>query len=295
MKKITRDKTVPINMRYRVHKPVTKIDLGESLLVETINFGTPVIHTAEDANPKSYREREETGPIYVNGIKQGDVLAIHIKDIKPEGHASGGIWDDSKENSFLRIEDDNVNFPGGLWAPKQMMIGDIYVTPENVNCPNPWDNGGNMDFKDVAPGNTLYLRSELEGGLLVLGDVHACQGDGELYGLGAECAANVKIKIMKDETFLPERPMIRKCDSFISIACRHDYAEALKLSMKDASEILSRIAGVTQKEAFLYCTTVGDLRNGAIWPMRYGITQESPPLVVGLEVPLLIDRSSNLS
>ena len=88
MKKITRDKTVPINMRYRVHKPVIEIDLGESLLVETVNSRTPVIRTAEDANTKSYREREETGPIYVNGIKQGDVLAIRIKDIEPESHAS---------------------------------------------------------------------------------------------------------------------------------------------------------------------------------------------------------------
>jgi hypothetical protein len=72
--------------------------------------------------------------------------------------------------------------------------------------------------------------------------------------------------------------MIKKPNSFVSIACRRDYAEALKLSMKDASKIFSRIAGVTEKEAFLYCTTVGDLRNGAIWPMRYGFKPDSPPL-----------------
>lgn len=144
-----------------------------------------------------------------------------------------------------------------------------------------------MDFKDVAAGNTLYLRSELGGGLLVLGDVHACQGDGEIAGLGAECAANVQIRITKDETFLTDRPMIKKADSFVSIACRHDYAEAAKLAENDASKTLSRITGVTEKEAYLYCTTVGDLRNGAVWPMKYGITERSPPLVVGLEVPLL--------
>lgn len=289
MKKITRDKTVPVNTRYKVREPVIEVGLGESLLVETINFRTPVIRTPADANPKSFREREETGPIYVNGIERGDVLAIHIQDIQPEGHASGGTWDDSEENSFLKIENGKVRFPGGLWAPRHMMIGDIYLTPANADSPNPWDYGGNMDFKDVAPGNTLYLRSELKGGLLVLGDVHACQGDGELYGLGAECAANVKIKVTKDETFLPERPMIKKPGSFISIACRRDYAEAMKLAVEDASKTLSRIAGVTEKEAFLYCATVGDLRNGAIWPMRYGIKPDSAPLVVGLEVPLLLE------
>ena len=35
---------------------------------------------------------EETGPIFVHGIEPGDVLAIHIEDINPEGHASGGWW-----------------------------------------------------------------------------------------------------------------------------------------------------------------------------------------------------------
>jgi len=286
MRKVTRDKTVPVDMRYRIREPVIEVDLGESLLVETINFRTPIIRTPADANPENYREREETGPIYVIGIEPGDVLAIHIEDIQPEGHASGGTWDDSEAKSFLEIEGDKVHFPGGLCARKRMMIGDIYVTPASADCPNPWDNGGNMDFKDVSTGNMLYLRSELDGGLLVLGDVHACQGDGELYGLGAECAANVQIKITKDETFFPERPMIGKPCSFVSVACRRDYAEAVKLSMKDASKILSRITGVTEKEAFLYCTTVGDLRNGTIWPMRYGIKPDSPPLVVGLEVPL---------
>lgn len=285
MQKVTRDKTVPVDKRYKIRQSVIEIDLNESFLVETINFRTPVIRTPEDANPINYREREETGPIYINGIEASDILAIHIEDIQPEGHASGGWWDDPKVNSFLKIENDKVYFPGGLWVPKRMMIGDIYVTPTNPNIPNPWDNGGNMDFKDIAPGNTLYLRCELKGGLLVLGDVHAYQGDGEILGLGAECAATVKMRITKDEKFLPERPMIKKPGSFVSIACRKDYAEARDLAAKDASKILSRITGVTEREAFLYCTTVGDLRNGAIWGIGRNDAQHLPA-VVGLEVPL---------
>jgi amidase len=301
MKRVTRDKTIPVHSRYTIHKPVLDVDLDESFLVETINFRTPIIRTPKDANPKEYREREETGPIYINGIDAGDVLAIHIEAIKPEGHASGLWWDDPNMNSFLRIENNKVYFPGGLWALQHMMIGDISVTPakgwDSVGG-NPWDNGGNMDFKDVAPGYTLYLRSELKGGLLVLGDVHACQGDGELSGLGAECAATVQLRITKDETFLPERPMIKKPNSFIAIACRRDYGEAWQLAARDASKILSRIVRVTENEAFLYCMTVGNLRNGAIWSMgtknfrtKYG--WGPPPLVVGLEVPLYLKDANH--
>jgi len=92
MKRITRDKTVPPDRRYEVREPVAEVELGETFVVETINFRTPIIRTPKDTNPANYREREETGPIFVKGIEPGDVLRIHIQNIRPEGHASGGWW-----------------------------------------------------------------------------------------------------------------------------------------------------------------------------------------------------------
>ena len=231
MKRITRDNTVPQSLRHKVREPVAEVELGEIFVVETINFRTPVIRTPEDANPAEYHEREETGPIFVKGVEPGDVMAIHIEDIQPEGHASGGWWQDPKENSFLEIADGRVHFPGNLRAPLRMMIGDIRVQPTG-GVANPWDNGGNMDFKDISSNNTLMLRAELPGGLLVLGDLHAVQGDGE---------------------------------------------------------ILAHLKGCTEEEAFLYVTTVGDLRNGGVWMMGKKIPDglQPIPLTVGVEVPLL--------
>jgi len=287
MRRITRDHTVPGGKRYRVREPVAEVQLGETFVVETINEPTPIIRTPEDVNPAQLRGREETGPIFVKGIEPGDVLAIHIEAIEPVGHAKGGPWDEP--GSFLEIRDGKVHFPGGLWAPLRMMIGDIYITPSGPVPGNPWDNGGNMDFKDIAPGNALHLKAELEGGLLVLGDVHAVQGDGEILGLGAECAADVTLRITKEERFLSDRPLVKKPNSFVAIACRRDYAEARDLAARDAAKVLARLRGCTEKEAFLYVTTVGDLRNGAVWSM--GRTEpdwiRTLSLVVGLEVPLL--------
>ena len=289
-KRITRDHTIPPDLRYQVREPVAEVELGETFVVETINFRTPIIRTPEDANPKTYREREETGPIYVDGIEAGEVLRIQIDSITPEGHASGGWWRDPQENSFLRLEDGRVHFPGGLSAPQRMMIGDIYLTPADSSGGNPWDNGGNMDFKDIAPGNALLLKAELPGGLLVLGDCHAAQGDGEMLGLAAECAAEVALTVTRDETILPERPTILKPASYVCIACREDYAAARDLAIDDACRILSRLTGCTFEEAYLFVTTVGDLRNGAVWGM--GKTEPEwvrhMPLVIGVEVPLLL-------
>jgi amidase len=297
MQRITRDKTVPPQKRYRVREPVARVDLGETFVVETINFRTPVIRAPEDANPQTYREREETGPIFVNGLEAGEVLRIQIEAIRPEGHASGGWWRDPKENSFLKLEDGRVHFPGGLSVPQRMMIGDIYVTPDGWPGGNPADNGGNMDFKDIAPGNALLLKAALPGGLLVLGDCHAAQGDGEILGLAAECAAEVTLTITK-ETALPiERPTILKPASFVSLACRKEYAAARDSAVSDARKILARLTGCTEEEAYLFVATVGDLRNGAVWGM--GKTEpewaKHLPVVVGVEVPLpaacvLLDR-----
>ena len=283
MKRISREYTVPPDQRHVVREPVAEVELGETFVVETINFRTPIIRTPEDANPARYREREETGPIFVKGIDPGDVMAIHIEDIQPEGHASGGWWNDPKVNSFLEIKDKRVHFPGNLWAPLQMMIGDIRLQPDE-NVPNPWDNGGNRDFKDIAAGNTLMLRAELPGGLLVLGDLHAVQGDAEILGLGAECAGEITLQITREEDWPVVRPTIRKPNSFVSITCRRPYEAARDLAVDDAKKILAHVQGCTEEEAFLYVTTVGDLRNGAVWMM--GKT-EQVPLVVGVEVPLL--------
>jgi amidase len=287
MRRITRDKTIPPDQRYQVRKPVAEVDLGETFVVETINFRTPIIRTPGDANPDVYREREETGPILVKGVGSGDALAIHIVDVQPVGHASGGWWVPGGDNSFLEISEGRVSFPGGLWAPLAMMIGDIYVTPDDPQTPNPWDNGGNMDFKDIAAGNTLCLKAELPGALLVLGDAHAAQGDGEILGLAAECAADVTLRITKDEA-LSDRPLVKKLQSFVAIACRRDYSEARDLAVRDAAQVLARLKGCTEQEAYLYVTTVGDLRHGATWPLGKTGPEWAAriPLVVGVEVPL---------
>lgn len=291
MRRIGREHTVPPKIRHKVRDPVASVSLGETFVVETINFCTPIIRTLEDANPADYREREETGPIHIEGIDVGDVLAIEILDIQPEGHAAGGPSDASDTRSFLEIRDGRVHFPGSLWAPQQMMIGDIRVQPAQDEG-NPWDYGGNMDFKDIAPGSTLLLKAQLAGGLLVLGDVHAAQGDGEIEGVGAECAAEVTLRITKETVWPIVRPTVRKPHSFVSIACRggeSGYSDARDLAVEDATRILAALARCSESEARLFVRTVGDLRNGAVWAM--GRTDADwcrrLPLVVGMEVPLL--------
>ena len=46
--------------------------------------------------------------------------------------------------------------------------------------------GGNLDIRDVCPGNRILLPVHHAGALLYLGDVHASQGDTEFTDTAAE-------------------------------------------------------------------------------------------------------------
>jgi len=167
MKRLAREHTVPLNMRYRIFDPVLTIESGETIVVETINHMTPIVWSERDLHPHGspeFREREETGPIAVRGAKPGDMLAVYIEKIEivglPHAQGSGPLAEKfPQEPMIFPVKDDRCIFPGGLSVPLSPMIGDIYTTPSS-STPQYFDigdHGGNMDFTEVKPGNTLYL------------------------------------------------------------------------------------------------------------------------------------------
>jgi acetamidase/formamidase len=55
--------------------------------------------------------------------------------------------------------------------------------------------GGNLDVSEYCVGATVTLASFHEGGLLFVGDVHGCQGDGEYSGAADETRAEVRLAV----------------------------------------------------------------------------------------------------
>ncbi len=265
MKRLTRDHLVPIAQRNRVYEPAMTVEPGETILVETINHMTPIVRSEADLRAhgsSSYQERRETGPIYVNGAARGDMLAVHIEAIDvvglPHAHGWGPLYDRDtgeymQEPMVFPVEDGSCRLPGGLKIPLAPMIGDIYATPASAEAEY-YDHGGNMDFVEVRPGNTLYLPVQHDGGLLVLGDVHAFQGDGELYGEGGETAADVTVTINVDRTYRSARPLVETPERLITLACRGDLFASLQLAVKDMTELLTRVFGLSKQDAYVYAT-----------------------------------------
>src|SRR6202012_3589172 len=80
----------------------------------------------------------------------------------------------------------------------QPMLGCIGVAPpreETLGSGHLGAFGGNMDFREMREGVTLYLPVFQPGALLYLGDGHALQGDGELPGQGLETSLDVQFTV----------------------------------------------------------------------------------------------------
>ena len=160
------------------------------------------------------------------------------------------------------------------------MIGDIYTIC--LDRPSYYDQGGNMDFTEVRPGNTLYLPVYHEGGLLVLGDVHAAQGDGELLGEGAETAADVTVTLDVDRMYRCARPVVETPDSLITLACRGPLYDGLRLAMEDMVGLLSRLHGFREPDAYALCGLTGSIRLAGCLSRRKAAEEHC---IVALSVP----------
>lgn len=265
------------NLFYAMSKdnePALIVNLGDTVDIETHDCFTGQITSEEGAFGGLDWERinPAAGPVYVDGIKAGDVLKVTINsiDISETGvMVTGpgmGVMGDILKNTLVRIydvdtENNTVDF-NGLQLPVNKMIGVIGVAPldEPVNNGTPDTHGGNMDSLKMEEGITLYLPVFHDGALFGLGDVHAAMADGEVSVSGLEVSANVNVTFEKAENLSTEHPVIinnegiylnvsdESLDTAVDTSV-HKMAELLQpktdLSMEEFTMLLS-LAGQTQ-------------------------------------------------
>ena len=298
MQIINRSLSTKAPERYYLTEPVARVNQNETFIIEAGTCGRPVITGPGDVIPGDFWARRETGPVYVDGIKKGDMIRIKIEDIKVVGHATGECYDINEAGQpervidFIEIKNGRAYMPGGLCAPVEPMIGVIYVTP---NIPEGdfmmegdiGDTGHNMDYRDVCAGNCVILRARHDGALIGLGDLHAAQGWGEWAGVGAECAGDVTLTVSREDEWVSDRPIILKKESFACIASRNTYGDAANLAVNDAALQVARITGADFSDALRYVRLTAHIMNGQNWHLgrpadKWGFT--NMPVTVGAEV-----------
>jgi amidase len=253
------------------HSPAVTVSPGDLLVVETTSaFGEFPLRPGDDLSGLDVARCDPlTGPIAVRGAEPGDVLEVHIDEIRVEGLGAQGVipgigildWP-RLPLEFHPVKDGEILFPGGLRLPVRPNLGCIGVAPAGDPVPSilPGDHGGNMDTRFVCAGSVVELPVFHPGALLFLGDCHQLQGDGELCGVAPETDAVVTLRCEIRRGGPPlRRPRIRTADRLMFIGSAETLEGAGALATADLVGALVSEKGMTEDLAYLLVTVKADL------------------------------------
>src|SRR6516225_2043393 len=185
-------------------KPVLRIAPGDTVKVEAlVPFGMDRLLAAgasEAEIPDSVKAMDKymkekglyggtlTGPIYIEGAQTGDMLEVQIlpafEFLHPYGwtgfRGRGTLPDDFPYARYKLFRIDvaagTIQFGPGITIKTSPFWGTIGVAPpvESRSIPNgvPGSHAGNIDFKELVAGSSLYIPVHVPGALLSIGDGH---------------------------------------------------------------------------------------------------------------------------
>lgn len=262
------------------NKPTLFVDPGEEFEVQTQMNRGPWLDThpdRENLEKKLRAGNPSSGCIYVNGAEPGQVLIVHIGDIKvdPVGYtrfrgANGampgwlggtGIGDVHK---VVDIVDGYILWSDDLKIPVAPMLGVVGVSQEHTRWSHAWAGqwGGNFDIQEVTTGASVHLPVSVPGALLHIGDFHARQGDGEICGAGGiESSGLVKIRCElaprpKSMTW----PRITNETHIMTTAMARPAEDAFRTALEEMILWLGEDYGMSKGDAYLFLGQVLEAR-----------------------------------
>ncbi len=217
-----------------------------------------------------------TGPVYVEGASQGDVLQVDILEAGPAqdwGFTAilpllGALPDEFTDYERLHIAIDAekgvCRLPWGLELPLDPFFGIMAVAPPmewgRIGTPEPRVMGGNRDNKELEPGTTLYLPVFHEGALFMAGDGHGRQGDGEVCIAAVETALTGRFRLTVRKDMSLKTPFAENDEYLISMGFDESLDEAMRKATRDMIDVVAERGGLTRNHAYLLLSLAGDLR-----------------------------------
>jgi amidase len=277
--------------------PRLVLEPGSSIIVDTHDARAGAL---DDRPPGSLFELPRppaqgnpvSGPIEIRGARPGDTLLVEIAaiEVAPAGWAGGHghvnpLAPGRVPRSLGRrvaLDEGVVRFSERFSLPLAPMVGCLGVAPApGPEGPPPSGAmgrfGGNMDQPVMGPGATVHLPVQVPGGMLYVGDVHACQGDGELSGVGLEVAARVTLRVDIRAGDAPAWPWVAWADRLAVLTSDEDFTVARREACEALVAALERAYGMEPAEALALLSLAGD--------MRMGQTMGRGPMTLRLEVP----------
>jgi amidase len=249
------------------HVPCLTVESGQTFAIETADrfagyyAGEPLDMNAVAA---------VVGPVRINGISAGDLVAVEIERIEPATSyaylmASGrfGLLGDRIQNRTDRIaiNEKEAQLVAGHAVPYRPMIGKLGLAPPQGEVGSSYgDFGGALSNIHIGPGATVVLRAYHDGALLFLEDVHAGMGDGEATSSALEMAARVTLKcsVLEDESLAP--PMILTKTEALTLGQGDDLDTATQNATDSMLDLIQRRLDVDLTQAAMVFGATVDLR-----------------------------------
>lgn len=284
--------------------PVLRVKSGQAVRIDTVThqglntdkdpvafFGPAGIAAGKVLKDASdiYRELKRgegagphilTGPVHVEGAQPGDLLEVRVLDVAirvPYGvNSTGPGWgaapdlleEPAQKVIKLDLKRRIALFAKGVEVPLAPFMGIVAVAPppglKRVGTKPPGAFGGNIDFRHLTAGATLYLPVFNDGALFYTGDGHACQGDGEVDGTAIEISLTPTMQLIthkgagKDMNW----PRAEDAANHYSMGMGPNLDEALGHAIRESVEFLKGRAGLSTAEAYALCSLAVDFRIG---------------------------------
>jgi acetamidase/formamidase len=212
-----------------------------------------------------------TGPVYIDGAEPGDTLEIQIlayalrvqygintgngvlgtaypgtlgTDRVPEGGLKLIRTRVLNGKPFAFVTDD-------VAVPVRPFMGTMAVAPPEATLQSPGVSvagvansrapgvfGGNMDFKELTAGATLFLPVFHRGAQFYVGDPHAAQGDGEVDGTAIEQSLTGTFRFVLHKRQAIAYPRVETPTHYILMGIDVDLNRAMRLAVQHVVEFL---------------------------------------------------------
>jgi len=277
-------------------EPVLRVEQKRLFALETEDAVSGVLRketdefTSKNLEPYSLATPELAnpvfGPVFVEGVRKGDLLAIDIVRIVPDEIGFTGVklgqgmfhdskrWGDIHREPHTKIlrhskggsgttADGRVVFSESVEWGMRPFIGTIGVAPEVETVATsitqgPW--GGNWDCRYIGPGSTIYFNAYHDGGLIYVGDVHGSQGDGELSGVANEIRSTVELRVRAVKQKTIPYPRIETDSELICFYSCKPLEDAVELATGCLLEWINDEYGVDPRTMYMIFSTCPDFR-----------------------------------
>jgi acetamidase/formamidase len=272
-----------------IAKPALRIRSGDVVNIQTVSGNPERLVAAglkaEQIEPELralYAEVKDrgpgghllTGPIFIEGASHGDVLEVHVLEVRPSvpyaynGFRPGaGFLPEDFAYSRMKIIPLDVKrgvaeFAPNIEIPVRPFFGSMGVAPPEasgrVNSAPPGPHAGNLDNRELVAGTRLYIPIEVAGAMFEVGDGHAGQGNGEVDITALETSLWGKFQFIVRKDLHLRWPRAETPSHFITMGLDEDLTQATRLAVREAIDFLVSEKHLSRDDAYMLASVAVD-------------------------------------